>query len=289
VTEYCHVDGRVVPVEEAAVGVHDRGFRYADAAATTVRAYGGEPFEWAACVGRLRRAAARLGFEQVLPPVEDLHERLTETLDANDLTEAAVRIAVTRGSRSRGLTPPDRVAPTVVLTADPLPRGGTDGDRAWTAPATLRTVEQRRPPADALAPELQQGGGLPGLLARLELPAVADEALLRTVEGHVTDGAASDLFLVHDGTLYAPTADLPFPAGVVRGVVLDIASGESFPVETGRYTVTDVREADELFLTSPAWELRPVTDVDGYATEVGPITRLCSRLFDERVERAHYG
>jgi branched-chain amino acid aminotransferase len=287
-TEYCHVDGTLLPAEEAAVSVRDRGFTYGDAVFERLRVYGGEPFEWAAHVDRLERSAERLDFDEALPPRDDLRDRVTETLDANDCSEAAVRLSVSRGVQGRDLTPDTRVDPTITVVVDDLPRGGTDGERVWDEPATLRTVETRRPPEEALPSEVKTHSYLNGVLARLDLPEDADEALVRSMEGHVTGGAGSNLFLVHNGTLYTPTANLPLLPGVTRGVVLDIAGGESFPVETGRYTVTDVREADELFLTNSTWEVRPVTEIDGYEKPVGPITKLCGRLFDRRVERVHY-
>jgi len=286
VTDYCHLDGRVVPLSEAAVGVRDRGVRFGDAAVERLRVYGGEPFEWAAHLRSLEGSLARLGFPEVLPPDDDVRDRVAETLDANDLTEALVEVTVTRGTQAGDLRPEPRVDPTVLVTADPLPRGGVGGDRAWAGPATLATVETRRPPAAALPADATTHNRLPEVLARRETD--ADEALLRTVGGHVTDGADSSLFLVHDGTLYTPSTDLPVRPRVTRRVVLDVARGESFPVETGRYNAVDVREADELFLASPTWEVRPVAAVDGHEKPVGPITRLCQQLFDRRVEAAHY-
>lgn len=287
-TEYCHVDGTLVPAAEATVNLRDRGFVYGDAVVETLRVYGGEPFEWAAHIDSLERSATRLDFEEVLPPRDDLHDRVTETLAANDLSEAFVRLSISRGVQGRDLTPEPRVDPTITVVVDDLPRGGTDGERVWDEPATLRAVETRRPSAEALPPDGKTHNALTGVLARLELPEDADEALLRSVEGYVTDGADSALFLVHNGTLYTPTTALPLVPGVTRGVVLDIASAEPFPVETGRYNLVDVREADELFLSNPAWEVRPVTEVDGYEKPVGPITQLCQRLFDRRVEQTHY-
>ncbi len=287
-TDYYHVDGTLLPAGEATVNVRDRGFMYGDAVFERLRVYGGEPFEWAAHVDRFERSAARLGFDEALPPRDDLHDRVTETLDANDLSEASVRLSVSRGVQGGELTPEPRVDPTVTVVVDELPRGGTDGERAWNEPATLRTVETRRPPEEALPSAVKTHNYLTGVLARLELPEDADEALVRSMEGHVTGGADSNLFLVHNGTLYTPTANLPLLPGVTRGVVLDIADGESFPVETGRYNLTDVREADELFLTNATWEVRPVTGIDGYEKPVGPITKLCGRLFDRRVENARY-
>ena len=70
--------------------------------------------------------------------------------------------------------------------------------------------------------------------------------------------------------------------------MIDLAESEGFSVRTSRYTLDDLREADEVFLTNSTWEIRPVTSVDGIDVGVGPMTKLLSRLFDERVERGHY-
>ncbi|MFB6171186.1 MAG: aminotransferase class IV [Haloarculaceae archaeon] len=288
-----HVDGDLVPASEAAVSVRDRGFAYGDAAVETLRAYGGRCFEWTAHERRLRQTAERLGMADAVPG--DCRERVRATLDANDLADARVRLSVTRGVQSGGLTPDPDVDPTVVVVVSELPRGGLAGDRAWDGPATVQTVRTRKPPEAALPADGRTHSRLNGVLARLELQRAAtdahraDEALVRDVNGHLVEGATSNVFFVDDGTLKTPGAAVPLSPGVTREVVLGLAREESFPVETGRHSVADVRDADEAFLTSATWELRPVATVDGIEVGAGAITALLQRLFDELVERRHYG
>jgi branched-chain amino acid aminotransferase len=76
--------------------------------------------------------------------------------------------------------------------------------------------------------------------------------------------------------------------GITRDVVVELAREEGFPVEEDAYTLDDVREADEAFLTNSTWELRPVGTVDGIDVGTGPMTKLLQRLYDERIEREHY-
>jgi len=99
----CHVDGDLVP-ESRAVAARDRGFRYGDAAVETLRAYGGEPFEWAAHADRLRAACRALGIGHGIADAE-LRDRVEATLTANDLRDALVRLSVTRGPEA---APPAR-------------------------------------------------------------------------------------------------------------------------------------------------------------------------------------
>jgi branched-chain amino acid aminotransferase len=287
---YYHVDGEVVPASEATVSVADRGFRLGDAAVERMRAYGGEVFRWSAHADRLGGACADLGMAGAVP--EDLPLRVAETLEANGLADAAVRVHVTRGD-GPGLTPPAEPDPTVVVAVEGLPRGGRDGERTWSEPAVVGTVSRRRIPEAAVPGAERTHGALDRVLARRELSRAAneryrpDEALLRETDGTVAGGAASELFWVNDGVLRTSAARGRAPLAV-RGLLLELAEGESFPVETGPFGLEEVRGADEAFLANHRWELRPVASVDGLAAGDGPITRLLGRLYDEEVQRRCY-
>jgi branched-chain amino acid aminotransferase len=287
---YYHVDGDLVPDSEATVSVRDRGFMYGDAAFETLRAYGGTTFEWAAHRDRLERTCETLGMPDAVP--EDLADRVRETLAANDLDDAYVRVSVTRGEQPGKLTPRPEVDPTVVVVVKPLPRGGVDGEPVWDGPAALRTVETRRIPDEALPADVKTHNYLGGILARLELRRTAgedaaDEALVRDTDGYVTEGATSNVFFVDGGTLHTPGLDASILPGVTRSVVLELAERADLPVETGRYRVEDIRAADEVFLTNTTWEVRPVTAFDGTDFEVGPTTERLMDAFDRRVERLY--
>jgi branched-chain amino acid aminotransferase len=287
-----HVDGDLVPASEATVNVRDRGFMYGDGAFETLRAYGGTIFEWDAHRKRLQRTADTLGFPEAVP--DDLHARIEDTLTANDLADAYVKVSVTRGVQPGTVTPHEDVDPTVVVYVKPLPRGGTEGEPVWDGPATVQTVRTRKVSDDALPADAKTHNYLNSILARLELRKAAtdefqaDEALLRDAEDHVAEGATSNVFFVADDALRTPTADLDLLPGVTRSVVIDLAENEGFPVDAARYTVDDFRNADELFLTNSTWEIRPVTSLDGIEFQVGPMTKLLARLYDERVGQSCY-
>ena len=295
-----HVDGDLVAASEATVNVRDRGFLYGDGAFETMRAYGGEVFEWNAHMDRLAETCDVLGLEHGLTD-GDLQERVDETLDANDLEEAYVRLSITRGVQPGKLTPDTEVDPTVVVIVSDLPRGGRGSQPVWDGPATLQTVKTKRVPDASIPARAKTHNYLNGILARLELRVTdADEALLVDGEGHVTEGATSNLFFVRDNALRTPSLDGPVLPGITRRVVLELAREEGIPVEEGQYTPDEIRHADEVFLTNSTWEIRPVETVDGLSigdnrqeggegvngTAAGPVTTLLSRLFDVRVESA---
>ncbi|MFQ3319017.1 MAG: branched-chain amino acid aminotransferase, partial [Natronomonas sp.] len=103
----------------------------------------------------------------------------------------------------------------------------------------------------------------------------------------VAEGSTSNLFFVDDGVVKTPAEGSLLP-GITRELVIELAESEEFPVETGRYTLDNVRSADEAFLTNTTWELRPIETVDGIELGGGPMTSLLQRLYDERVETRCY-
>jgi len=306
-----HVDGELAPASEASVSVTDRGFQYGDAAFETVRAYGGTLWRWDAHVGRLFDTLDTLGMpaEEIGLSSLDLKARVRDTLRANGLADAYVRLSVTRGETA-GFAPPaaEETDPTVVVLVKPLPRGGrpdTGGVSTWAGPATLQTVKTRRVSDRAIPSEAKTHNYLNNVLARVETRVTgADEAVLLDDDGHVAECATANLFFVADDAIRTPSLDGPVLPGVTRAEVLDIAREEGFPVEEGAYTPDDVRGADEAFIASSIREIRPVgtydgievggvsesmdTEARGTASLGGPVTTLLSRLYDERVETECY-
>jgi len=282
-----HVDGALVERADATVHVDDRGFRYGDAAFETCRAYGGEVFLWDRHLDRLESTCAVLGMAEAVPG--NLRARVDETLEANDLSEAYVRVSVTRGVQPGTLTPAEDADPTVVVYVDPLPSGGTDGEPIWDGPATVQSVETRRIPDDALPAGAKTHNYLNGILARLEVCGsdAADESLMRDTDGYVAEGATSNVFFVDRGTLKTPKRGTILP-GITRGAVLDAAERIGVPAETGRYTIDDVRGSTEAFLTNTTWEIRPIGRLDGAAIGGGPVTDRLREAYDELVDRRCY-
>ncbi|MFB6174336.1 MAG: aminotransferase class IV [Halobacteriales archaeon] len=283
-----HVNGDLVPAAEASVSVRDRGFQYGDAAFETLRAYGGEVFEWAAHADRLRRTCDALALDHGLPDA-DLRARVDETLAANDLADAYVRLSVTRGVQPGTLTPDPEVDPTVVVVVKPLPRSGPDGTTVPDGPARARLADTRRIPDDALPADAKTHNYLNGILARLELRGTdAEEALTLDGDGMLAEGATSNLFFVEEGTLHTPSLAGPVLPGVTRSVVLDLAEEAGIPVEEGRYAPAALAAADEAFLTNTTWEVRPLAAVEGDPIGGGEVTRRLSDRFDALVEERHY-
>jgi branched-chain amino acid aminotransferase len=283
-----HVDGRLVDAADATLPVTDRGVTVGDAVTEPVRVADGAPVAWAAHAERLRDACAALEFDAA-PDAADLRARVDETVAANDHDDALVRVTVTRG-RGGGvstlpdaarLRPPADPDPTVVVTLDPL---AVDRD-----PISLQTVRTRaiRPAAVPVAPATHNR--LDAVRAQAELRRAAppdddpaDEALVRTDDGHVVGGTASDPLFVAGDALRLPALG-EWPARTTtRRLVRDLAETEGLPVAEGAYTPADFRDADEVFVAEPTAGVRSVDRIDGVAVDDGPVTRLLAHLYDAR-------
>jgi len=283
-----HVNGELVPRDEATVSVHDRGFKYGDAAFETLRAYGGDVFGWEAHADRLESTCDLLEIDHGLSR-EGLHDRILETLAANGFEDAYVRLTVSRGVQPGKLAPQPDVDPTVVIIVKPLPRGGGDGDPVWDGPATLKTVQTRRIPDNAVPARAKTHNYLNGILARLELRGTdADEAVMLDAQGHVAEGATSNVFAVDGDGLVTPALSGPVLPGVTRATVIDIAEEEGIPVRETTMLPKALREAEEAFCTNSTWEVRPVESVDGASVGGGPVTELLAQGYRQRVEERFY-
>jgi branched-chain amino acid aminotransferase len=107
-------------------------------------------------------------------------------------------------------------------------------------------------------------------------------------DGHLAEGATSNLFFVDREALCTPSLDGPVLPGITRAEVLDIAESEGIPVREGAFAPDDLRGAEEAFVTNTTWEVRPVETVDGVDVGGGPLTELFRGVYDARVEREHY-
>jgi branched-chain amino acid aminotransferase len=283
-----HLDGELVPAAEATVSVQDRGFTYGDAAFERLRVYGGDVFAWEAHADRLKTTCDLLSLDHGIPS-DELHGRILDTLDANGLYDACVRLSISRGVQAGRLDPEPEIDPTVVIIVRPLPRGGIGGDSVWDEPATLRTVRTRRVPNDAIPAEANTHNYLNRILARLELRGSdADEALMLDTQGRVAEGATSTVFAVDGDGLLTPARSGPVRPASSRSTIIDIATEEGIPVREATIQATTLRDAEELFCTNSTWEVRPVEEVDGVPFDTGAVTELLAHRYRERVEGACY-
>lgn len=273
------INGVVVPPEEARVSVFDRGFLYGDSVFEVLRTYGGVPFALDEHLGRLQRSAQLVAM--TLPvPVGQLRRELTATLAAAGNPESYVRIVITRGSGDIGLDTALARDPLRVIIVQPL---ALQRRELYTEGVAVATVATQRATDATSAAGAKTSNYLANLLALREAKLRgAYEAFIVTPDGHVLEGASSNVFLVASGELVTPPVEAGILAGITRQHVLEAARALNLPAVERPVTLTDLWTADEVFLTSSLRELVPVVRIDDHevgAGGPGETTRRLHRSF----------
>lgn len=276
----CYLNGRFLPLEEASISPLDRGFLFGDGVYEVVPVYGGRPFRLRDHLRRLEHSLAGLRIPPPMPPDHwpSLFERL---IDAAGTPSCAIYLQITRGAPSRrDHAFPPATQPTVFAMTTPLPdtraaretgiRAVSREDIRWDR-CDLKTV--------ALAANV--------LLRQDAHDADAAEAILFR-EGAVTEGAASNVFLVRDGVVSTPMLDETVLPGITREVAREVLQAWN-PVQTRRIAVDELHHADEIWLSSSTKELLPVVELDdrpiGTGTP-GPVYREAIAAYDRAVRDA---
>lgn len=250
---YLWLNGVLLPEEEARIAPADRGLLLGDGLFETLRVAAGRPLRLDRHLARLRAGAAVLG----LPvPLDDagLAAAMAALLERRGLTDASLRLTLTRGPGPRGLLPPAEPTPTLLITAAPLPPP--------LPPARVVVARDTRRNEHSPLARIKSLSYLDGVLARQEAARRgADDALLLNTAGRLAEASAANLFLVLDGALVTPPVSEGALPGVMRAAVLDAVAVVERPV-----AADELSRADEVFLTS-SLGVRPVVAVDG--TPVG--------------------
>jgi branched-chain amino acid aminotransferase len=281
------VNGRFQPAAEACVSIFDRGLLYGDGIFETFRSYDGRPFCFNDHLRRLRRSARSIGLR--LPqPADWFRRQIAVLLDANRLSDALIRLTITRGIGPPGLEPPASVSPTIILFARPFTGYPAGLTRRGLTVVIART---KRPPPGAAPPHAKSLNYLVGILAKRDASRRrAHDALLLSAEGHLCEGTTSNLFFVRGGILHTPSSGTGLLEGITRHVILGLARRLRIPVRQGMFHPNELWTADELFLTNTSYEVMPVARVDGRRIGTGrpgPLTRRLHREF-QRLRSWHH-
>ncbi len=258
-----YLNGELVEESAAKVSIFDRGFLYGDTIYETMRTHEGRLVFWPEHETRLRRSA-QLAYFECDPRDHDVESITAELLRANGLSQAVVRVTI-----SRGLADRDQVTGyehTWVVTARPLQMRS---EAEYDAGVAAILTEIRRNAPGAQDPEVKAGSWINNLLARREARlAGAVEGVMRSVDGFVAEGASSNIFWLRDGVLETPARSIGILHGVTRDKLLGLAEG-LVPMREVVVEPPWLDSASEMFLTSTGWEVLPVTRWNGRVVGTG--------------------
>ncbi len=278
------LDGAPVDASAARVPVFDCGFLYGDSVYEVLRTFSTKPFGLVEHLQRLERSATALGI--TLPPLADIERAIFDTLAAAAEPDAYVRVMVTRGAGELGLDPALADQPRLIVIVRPVkppdPKQYEEGVEVAVVGCS-RSAAPGQP--GALDPQVKSGNYLVSVLAVAQARAAgAYEAILTDSVGRITEGGSSNFFLVRGGRIGTPPVSAGLLEGITRGKVIAVARANGLAVDELPLWPSDLRGADEAFLTSSVRGLVPMVRVDGQPIgdgRPGPITRRVMALYDQ--------
>jgi branched-chain amino acid aminotransferase len=275
-----NVAGRLTHRDEAAVSPFDSAVQGGDAVWEGLRLHQGRIFRLTEHLARLRRSAHALAFASV-PTDEEITQQIRRTLAANSMTDGVhIRLTLTRGVKiTSGMDPRlNQSGPTLIV----LPEYKAPVYDA--AGISLITSSIRRSPPDCLDPKIHHANLLSSILAKIEANvAGADDAIMLDQRGFVAETNATNVFCVVGGVLGTPTS-AACPEGITRAAVLELAEADGISCMVGDYSMTQLFNADEVFVTGTMGGIAPVTRIDGRTIAggaPGPVTVRLTGLLAE--------
>jgi len=259
-----YLNGEFMPVEKACISPFDRGFIFGDGIYEVIPVYGGRLFRLAQHLQRLGQslAAVRLADPYDAGRWQAILEQLMTRNDASPEGDQSVYLQITRGVAARDHAFPLNITPTVFAYAQPLTPPSPEILARGVSAVTLRDLRWQR--CDIKATSL-----LANAIARSEAAGqgAAEAILIR--DGHVTEGAASNVFVVSQGTLVTPPKGPFLLPGITRDLILEIAQQHGIAHAERVVSEAEMRSAQELWMTSSTKEIVPITTLDGQAVGNG--------------------
>jgi aminodeoxychorismate lyase len=275
-----NLNGRLVPEAAARISVLDRGFLYGDGLFESLRVARGQPFRLSQHLQRLRRGMAHL---KLLAPWNDqeLAQFARETVAANNLPEAVMRITLTRGVGPRGYSPKAANSPTLTMTLHPAQLIAPGELEHWK----LHTAALRLP-ADYELAAYKTCNKLPQILARAEAEEHgADEALLLNTADFVTEGAASNIFWMNGASCGTPPLRAGALPGVTREIILELAAQRKWELIEQNLTRDQLYQQDAVFLTLSTIGVAAAVALDGQPLKLSPRVGQLHAAYWELVNR----
>jgi D-alanine transaminase len=271
-----YLNGVFLPLAEARVPVLDRGFIFGDGVYEVIPVYARRAFRIDQHLARLQYSLDGIRLANPHAPAEWKH-LIDEVIARSPHPDQSIYLQVTRGVAKRDHAFPKDAKPTVFVMSSPLTTPPPEQVANGVAAITL--TDNRWLRCDIKSTALLANV----LLRQAAVEAGASEAVLLR-DGFLTEGAASSIFVVKNGALITPPKSHLILPGTTYDVALELAASAGIPVEVREVLESEVRAADEVWLTSASKEVLAITTLDGRAVgtgKPGPIFRKLYGLFQE--------
>ncbi len=270
------LNGKFLPESQAHVSVLDRGFIFGDGIYEVIPVYGGKLFRFDEHMSRLQNSLDAI---KIINPLsgDEWKKTLIELIHLNGDGDLSLYLQITRGSAKRDHAIPENPTPTVFAMCNELKPLATEIINEGVAAITIDDIRWSRC-------HIKATSLLPNILLRQEaLDQGAAEAILIR-DDQATEGAASNLFAVIDGVITTPPKGPMLLPGITRDLVLELAKNNALPCQEKTISLTELQQADEIWLTSSTKEILSVTQLDKKAIangKPGPLYQQLLTLYQD--------
>jgi branched-chain amino acid aminotransferase len=281
-----YINGDLVPRDEAKISVFDSGYLVGDGVWEGIRLHDGVFVFLNEHLDRLFAGAKMTGMAIGMTR-QELTAALHRTVQANQMHDGVhARLMITRGIKKTPSQDPRLVIspPTIVIIAEHKLADPTTAD----AGVRLFTSTVRRGSPDYLDPRLNCHSKLHEVIALIQaIEAGYDEALMLDIHGFVATCNATNFFVVRKGEVWTSTGQYCMN-GITRGKVIQLCRQQGIPVYEKNFSLVDVYDADEAFVTGTFGGLTPVINIDGRTIGTGGLGAMTQRLrtlYHEEIHR----
>ncbi|MEM7254998.1 MAG: aminotransferase class IV [Pseudomonadota bacterium] len=273
------IDGEYSPISELRLPVTDMGFQLSDMCYDAIHVWNGGFFRLEDHLDRWDRSIAERRYDTLDYDRNDVADVLAECVRRADLKHSMVTFVATRGTPIGGQKDLRTAKNRLIVWA--LPYYGVTSDEETANGCDIVIANTVRIPPDAVDPTVKNFGRLDFVQALFEAyDRNARYALLLDQEGHVTEGRGWNIFALLDGTLISP--DDGVLEGITRRTVFELSQTLNLDARLGKIKADELRDADEVFITSTAGGIVPVKSVDGEPIgegQPGPTTQRLTEMY----------
>jgi D-alanine transaminase len=250
-----YLDGKFIPSTQATISPLDRGFIFGDGIYEVVPVFSGHPFRLAHHLRRLRNGLAAIGIDSPMGDT-DWHRVLQRLVDDNGAGDQYIYLQITRGIAPRNHVFPVDTKPTVFAYVQPTVY--TEPMAIVEAVSAITTEDIRWQRCDIKSTSL-----LAAVMLRQQAAEKGSAEALLVRNGLITEGAATNVFMVLGSDLVTPPIGPYILSGITRELILELAKRHDIPAIERDIEEQELAAASEIWISGSTQEIKPVTHVDG--------------------------
>ena len=266
-----YLNGEWQPLSDAKVSVLDRGFLFADGVYEVVPVYSRHAFRLDEHLQRLQTSLDSIRLANPLSAAE-WRELVLQAIARQDFDDQQVYLQVTRGcGPNRDFPFPAPTKPSTLIYPMPLITASAELKAQGVSAISREDYRWLRCDIKSLAL-------LANVLLRNEALVIGCAETILIRDGYLSEGAASNIFVVKNGVLLCPPKSHLMLSGITYDVVLELAAANTIPVEVRPVSDDELRTADEIWMTSSTREILPITRLDDQPVGAGVCGPLAQRM-----------